>query len=198
MTTHHISKVIIYSALINSSQIVTFCVTHTFLQSARVSEKPTPFYDTDKRPIDEDYFFRPWKVHKEIVEAIKSSAQSDIKFVDIAQNNKEFLHDLFVLAGAKDELIRNTYKSFWSTTHLSALLDCEKYWHNAHERTALLNRIPPVMRGRVEELACHVWSRRFTDLGVDPVLGAPLSLEILQVSLSHIILLLHFTSIFSE
>ena len=84
-----------FDKLISNSNIF---VTHTLLQSARVSEKPTPFYDTDKRLVDEDYFFRPWKVHKEIVEAIKSSAQSDVKFVDIAQNNKEFLHDLFVLA----------------------------------------------------------------------------------------------------
>lgn len=131
-------------------------------------------------------------MHKGIVDAIKSSAQLDVKFVDIALSNKEFLHDLFVLAGAKDELTRNTYKCFWSTTHLSALLSCERYWHNAHERTALLNRIQPSMRGRVDELACHVWSRRFTDSGVDPLMGAPLSLEILQVR--HSIILLSFTS----
>lgn len=169
------------------------CELSTTAQSARISEKPTPFY-TGKRTVDEDYFFRPWKAHKEIVEAIKSSAQLDVKFVEIALSNKEFLHDLYVLAGAKEELTRNTYKCFWSTTHLSALLNCERYWHNAHERTALLNRIPSSMRGRVDELASHVWTRRFTDSGVDPVMGGPLSLEILQVRHSIKVLFFTFTS----
>lgn len=151
-------------------------------QSLTVSEIPRPFSYSDEKSVDEDYFFRPWKIHKKVVDGIKSGAQNDPEFVDIALNNREFLRELFIAAGAKEDYIKNPFKCLWSTTHLYALMECEGYWHKPNERTALLSRIPMEMRRRIEELACLVWSRRFVHPCVDSVLGAPLSVEIFQVS----------------
>jgi hypothetical protein len=148
-----------------------------------VSEIPRPFSYSDEKSVDEDYFFRPWKVHKKVVDGIKSGAQNDPEFVDIALNNREFLRELFVAAGAKEDYIKSPFKCLWSTTHLYALMECEGYWHKPNERTALLSRIPMEMRRRIEELACLVWSRRFVHPDVDSVLGAPLTVEIFQVRL---------------
>ena len=147
-----------------------------------VSEIPTSFGLTrENLKIDEDYFFRPWKVHKALTDQAKSSAKTDPKFVEIAIKNKEFLKELYQLAGAKDEYQNSAYKAFWSTTHLVALLECEKYWPICNDKTALSNRIPMEKRKKIEDLACQVWERRFIHSGCDDVMGAPLCIEMFQV-----------------
>jgi hypothetical protein len=130
--------------------------------------------------IDEDYYFRPWKVYKDLADGVKKMAKNDPKFVGIASENKEFLSDLFLVAGAKEEYLDNEYKAFWSSTHLFGLLDCESYW-TPNERIALSKRIPVGSRKKIEELACKVWQRRFINSGCELVMGAPLSLDIFQV-----------------
>ena len=153
-----------------------------FKQNSTIPEKPTPFgFTAEKVKIDEDYFFRPWKVQKELTDQAKVSAKEDPKFVEIATKNKEFLRELFILAGAKDEYQKNPYKAFWSSTHIFALLECESFWPKPNNKMALSRRIPINLRSKIEELACQVWDRRFLHSGCDVVMGAPLCLELFQV-----------------
>ena len=108
---------------------------------------------------------------------------------------EEFLRELFILAGAKDEYQKNPYKAFWSSTHIFALLECESFWPKPNNKMALSRRIPINLRSKIEELACQVWDRRFLHSGCDVVMGAPLCLELFQVSL--FIYLTHLSSSFS-
>ena len=151
-------------------------------QHTSVSEKPTPLaFESEKYQIDEDYFFRPWKIQKDLTEQAKNSAKNDPEFVAIATNNEAFLVEIFSLAGAKEEYLKNSYKALWSSTHLFALLECEHFWHKPLERKALSKRIPAALIRKIEELACHVWDRRFLHSGCDVVMGAPLTVELFQV-----------------
>lgn len=120
--------------------------------------------------------------------------------MEIATKNKEFLSEVFYLAGAKDEYQKNSYKAFWSSTHIFALLECESYWPKPNDKIALTRRIPLNLRSKIEELACQVWDRRFLHSGCDVVLGAPLCLELFQVKYLIIklilIIFLHFITFY--
>lgn len=165
-------------------------------QDNPIAEKPTPFTITDTNNeqlscnnIDEDYFFRPWKMEQKICDLIKVNAFEDINLKQLCLNNKEFLEKLFSLAGAKKEYVDNNMKALWSCTHLYALLDCEKFWNNYSGNSAekdiknnLTNKIPVDMRDKLLELACTVWERRFIHSGFEVQMGAHLCLEILQVN----------------
>lgn len=100
--------------------------------------------------INEDYFFRPWKVYKKLITNLKIDTFNNVDYKLQCEKNGDFLRDVYTISKSKEEYIENVSKSLWSCSHLYALLDCEKYWPVEGEKKAMSRLIPIQMRDKIE------------------------------------------------
>jgi hypothetical protein len=100
--------------------------------------------------INEDYFFRPWKIYKKLIANLKIDTFNNIDYKYQCETNADFLRDVYTMSKSKNEFVENSMKALWSCSHLYALLDCEKYWPVAEEKKAMSHLIPIEMRDKIE------------------------------------------------
>lgn len=100
--------------------------------------------------INEDYFFRPWKIYKKLITNLKIDTFNNTDYKFHCEKNAEFLRGVYTISNSKKEFIENSMKALWSCSHLHALLDCEKYWPVAEEKKAMTHLIPVEMRDKIE------------------------------------------------
>jgi hypothetical protein len=100
--------------------------------------------------INEDYFFRPWKIYKKLIANLKIDTFNNTDYKFQCEKNAVFLRDIYTISKSKNEFIENSMKALWSCSHLYALLDCEKYWPVAEEKKAMTHLIPVEMRDKIE------------------------------------------------
>jgi hypothetical protein len=84
--------------------------------------------------------------------------------------------------------MNNNKLILWSTTHIKCLLIVEKDWYPPPNdplmtRHQLLDLMSPELTESVNQLACWVWQRRFTQSGFEIDLGGWMFLCMIQVCL---------------
>ena len=111
--------------------------------------------------ISADYYFRPWKIHKEAEKLVKKK-QDGPEALSLAEKHKDFLLETCLQVKAKEDYAKKLQKFLWSSTHIIGLIECESFWPCATSgpRNALILRTNPDMLKKVASLASWVWEER--------------------------------------
>ena len=135
--------------------------------------------------IDADNYFRPWKVFKAEANVIKEKIDTCENWQRKAEENKEFLQDIFSRVDSKPSVIQKPTKALWSTTYLHALREVETYWPS-HESTRdnFSKALPAETKDAVTTLALWVWEQRFLHSGFVSEMGGRMSVDIVESALN--------------
>src|SRR5207249_3291402 len=117
-----------------------------------------------------------WKFYTAATKAVKERIQTSQKWLDKANENRDFLTRIFTAVKAKPSIFKSMSTCLWSTTYLVALRECETFWpagdniveadgtHIATEPPKqYVTRIitDPADWQKIQALACWVWEERF-------------------------------------
>jgi hypothetical protein len=136
-------------------------------------------------PADPDYYFRPWKVYREIDVIVKENRSSP-EWRDKVAENRELLEHLYSRLQMKASMKAHPELVLWSLTHIFTLLMCEESYiseDSSEQRVALQTLTPPDVRAEIKSLACWVWNQRFFASGFQVSLGGWIFLDLIQVRL---------------
>ena len=63
--------------------------------------------------LDADYYMRPWKIYKASMDNIKTSAESDETWVQLATTNHDLLKRILVPIGMSEKTVSKPIKAMW-------------------------------------------------------------------------------------
>ena len=63
--------------------------------------------------VDADYYMRPWKIYKASMDNIKTSAESDETWVQLATTNHDLLKRILLPIGMSEKTVSKPIKAMW-------------------------------------------------------------------------------------